>query len=161
MTSAANAPSAIAVAVRQTPLTATESPSDSSPASPVRTARRTPSAVASTAVTVPRSWTSPVNTSPLPQPGGDEDVLRAALALERQRARRLGDPLDALALDRIAGGGPAEDHRREKEPQLVDLARVEERAREPRAALQQDRRHAGRAELDERGAHARRLVLAG
>ena len=53
MTSALNTPSSMLVAVRQTPLTATESPSLSSEASDVDTASRTPSSVASTAVTFP------------------------------------------------------------------------------------------------------------
>ena len=69
--------------------------------------------------------------------------------------------LDALALERVARGAPAEQDRREEQPQLVDLAGVEERARQLRAALEQDRGDAGRAELVERRDDARRLVLAG
>src|SRR4051812_15490048 len=140
ITSAAKRSPSIDVAVRHTPLTATESPSESSPARPVRTARRTPSPVASTAVTVPRSWTRPVNTSPLPQACGDEDVLADGLAVQGQRAGRLGDPLDALALHRIARCRAAEDHRGEEEPQLVHLLGVEEGTGQPRTALEQDRR---------------------
>ena len=59
----------IAVAVRQTPLTATESPSLSSAASLLRTASRTPSDAASTAVTSPRSATSPVKMPTTPSGG--------------------------------------------------------------------------------------------
>ena len=66
ITSAWNWPSAIAVAVRQTPLTATESPSAISSASRVRTPSVTPSSLLSTTVTCPRSWTSPVNTLTTP-----------------------------------------------------------------------------------------------
>src|SRR3712207_3715783 len=83
-------------AVRQTPLTATESPSLSSAASGDSIATRTPSAVSCTSATRPRSWTSPVNTSPLPQASGDEDVVADAVAVERERAQRLVDLLDAL-----------------------------------------------------------------
>ena len=68
MTSALKVPSAIAVAVRHTPLTAIESPVPSSPANRVRTVRRTPSPVFSTASTAPRSSTSPVNMGPLTTP---------------------------------------------------------------------------------------------
>ncbi len=67
-----------------------------------------------------------------------------ALAVERERAQRLGDLLDAFALERVARGAPAEQQRREEQPEFVDLAGVEERAREVRAALEQDRRDAER-----------------
>src|SRR5215204_461618 len=159
ITSARNSPPSIAVAVRQTPSTATESPSAIWPASRVRTPSVTPSAFASTAVTVPRSCTSPVNTSPLPEPGGDQHVAGDPLDVERERARRLRDPLDALALERVARVRAADEDRGEEQPQLVELARVEERAGQLRAALEQDRREVGGAELVERRAHARRLVL--
>ena len=66
-----------------------------------------------------------------------------------------------FALQRIAGGAAAEQQRREEQADLVDLAGVEERAGEMRAALEQHRGDAERAELVERRAHARRLVLAG
>src|SRR4051812_3787216 len=160
ITSAEKCPSAIRVAVRQTPLTATESPSAISGARPVRTASRTPSAPASTAETVPRSWTSPVNTSPLPQPRGDQDVVGDTLDVEAQRAGGLGDLLDALALERVARARAADHHGRDEQPDLVDLAGVEERAGQVRAALEQDRGDPGGAELVERRAHARGLVLA-
>src|SRR5215208_7448902 len=65
--------------------------------------------------------------SPLPQAGADEDVVGRALALEAQGAQGVGDPLDALALQRVARRAAAEDQRRDEEPQLVDLAGVEER----------------------------------
>ncbi len=90
----------------------------------------------------------------------DQHVVGDPLDVERQRARRLGDPLDALALERVARVGAADHDRREEQADLVDLARVEERARELRPALEQDRGDAGRAELVERRAHARGLVLA-
>ena len=61
------------------------------------------------------------------------------LAVERQRAHRFGDPLDPLALERVARRAAAEQQRREEEPDFVDLARVEERPGEVRAALEQDR----------------------
>src|SRR5829696_9499789 len=162
MTSALKRPPSIAVAVRQTPLTATESPSESSGARAVRTARRTPSAVASTAVTVPRSATSPVNIrrSPLAHPGRDQDVVRDALALERERAGGLGDALDPLPLQRVARGGAADDHRGDEQADLVDLAGVEERAGQVGPALEQDRGQPGGAELHERVLHTGGLVLA-
>ena len=69
--------------------------------------------------------------------------------------------LDALALERVARGAAAEQDRREEQAHLVDLARVEERARELRAALQQDRRdarpsRAGRAPSARARARSRR-----
>src|SRR3954453_20166674 len=146
---AASAPTA----VRQTPWTATESPSRRSAASRVCTRSRTPSSVARTATTVPRSAMSPVNTrSPFLQPGGDEHVAGERLARQRQRAQRVGDAVDALALARVARGAPSEDERRDEEPALVDPPRVHERAREVRAALEQDAGHrrVERAELIER-----------
>src|SRR5215210_3412230 len=164
ITSAVKRPSAIAVAVRQTPLTETLSPSPVSGASAVRTAGRTPSAVASTAVAVPLSATSPVNIrrlSPLAHPGADQHVVGDPAALERERAGGLGDALDALALERVARRGAADHDRRDEQADLVDLAGVQEGARQVRAALEQDRGHAGGAELHERVLDAGRLVLAG
>src|SRR4051812_29133452 len=150
-------------AVRHTPLTATESPSPSSCASRDSTVRRTPSPVVSTAATVPRSATRPVNTSPLLQTRADEDVVGNLAAVERQRLERLGYLLHALALERVARRAAAEHERRDEQARLVDLACVEERAREVRAALEQNRgdRDVERAELVQRAAHAGRLVLAG
>src|SRR3954452_22625033 len=121
------------VAVRHTPLTATLSPSASSLASGDVIAIRTPSLVASTEVTVPRSSTSPVNTSPLPQAGADQQVVGDLLAVERQRAQRLGDLLDALALQRVARRAPADQQGCEEQPDLVDLSGIQERARQVRA----------------------------
>src|SRR4051794_2511870 len=164
ITSAANSsrvPPFSIVAVRHTPLTATLSPSASSLASGDVIAIRTPSLVASTEVTVPRSSTSPVNTSPLPQAGTDQQVVGDLLAIERERAQRVGDPLDTLAFERVARLAATDHQRREEEPDLVDLARVEEGAREMRPALEQDRGDRRVAERHERAAHARRLVLAG
>src|SRR3954468_20643398 len=122
------------VAVRQTPLTATESPSLSSPARREVMAMRTPSRVASTPVTVPRSSTRPVNTSPLLDPRADQQVALDALALQRERAQRIGDLLDALALERVARCAAPDQDRRQEEPDLVDLAGVEEAAGQVRAA---------------------------
>src|SRR3954451_6577882 len=162
MTSAPNSsPPHTPVAVRQTPLTATLSPSESSRASGDVIAIRTPSFVASTEVTVPRSSTSPVNTSPLPQPGADQQVVGDLVAVQGERAQRLGDLLDAFPLQRVARLAPADHQGREEEADLVDLAGVEERAGKVRAALEQDRGHALVAERRQRAAHPRGLVLAG
>src|SRR3954468_6911768 len=163
ITSAPKPSASARTAVRQTPLTATESPSRSSPASADCTRSRTPSSVASRATTVPRSAISPVTTaSPLLEASGNRDVPGERPARERQRAERVGDAVDALALERVARGPSAEDERRDEQPDLVDRARVHERARQVRAALEQDARHrrVERAELVERRLHARRLVLA-
>src|SRR4051812_21090799 len=150
------------MAVRQTPLTAIESPSLSSRASGEETLSRTPSRVWSTRCTVPRSCTSPVNTgSPLPEPGTHEQIVADPVAIECERAHGVGDQLDPAALERVARLAPADDEGREEQPRLVDLAGVEERAGEVRAALEQDRGHVAVAELLERRAHARVLVLAG
>src|SRR3954465_2070128 len=129
------APSA-PTAVRQTPLTATESPSRRSLASADCTRSRTPSAVASRAPTAPRPALRPVNTrSPLLEARADEDVAGERLARERQRPQRVGDAVDAFALERVARGPPAQHERRDEQPDLVDRARVHERAGERRAAL--------------------------
>ena len=58
--------SSTAVAVRQTPLTATESPSSSSSASPVRTVKRSSGRRAIGHRQSPKSATSPVNTLTTP-----------------------------------------------------------------------------------------------
>src|SRR3954468_3035312 len=163
MTSAPNSsPPHIPTAVRQTPLTATESPSLSSRASGERTDRRTPSLVWSTRWTVPRSWTNPVKMAlPLSQSRADQQILAYDLAVECERAHGVGDPVDAAALQRVARGAAADDQRGEEQAHLVDLTGVEERAGQVRPALEQDRGHAERAELVERRAHAGGLVLAG
>src|SRR3712207_2263457 len=102
---------------------------------------RTPSAVSCSSTTVPRSWTRPVNPrSPLPQAGGAEVVVADLLAVQRRRLDGVVERLDPPPLDGVARGGPAEQHGREEQADLVDLAGVEERARQPRAALEQDRR---------------------
>ena len=64
----------------------------------------------------------------------------------------VGDLLDALALERVAGAAAAEQQRRDEQPRLVDLAGVEERAGQVRAALEHERgdRLLERAELVER-----------
>src|SRR3954468_12866817 len=164
ITSAPKPSAAAPTAVRPTPLTATESPSRRSPASADCTRSRTPSSVASRATTVPRSAIRPVNTrSPLLEARGDEDVAGERLARERQRPQRVGDAVDALALERVARGPPAQHERRDEQADLVDRARVHERAREVRAALEQHARdgRVERAELVERRLHAGGLVLAG
>src|SRR3954471_22548772 len=162
MTSAPNSsPPHIPTAVRQTPLTATESPSLSSRASGERTDRRTPSEVWSTRWTVPRSWTNPVKMAlPLSQSRADQQILADDLAVECERAHGVGDAIDPAALERVARGAAADDQRREEQADLVDLAGVEEGARQMRAALEQDRGDVEGAELVERRAHAGGLVLA-
>ena len=151
-------------AVRQTPLTAIESPSLQ-----LRGERRLDRQAHAVGGLVDlgrpfrSDWTSPVNTAH--HSFRRADTSRSSptrLALQREGAHGLGDLLDALALERVARGAPAEQQRREEEADLVDLAGVEERAGEVRAALEQDRgdalrRRAARA----RTAHAGLLVLAG
>ena len=88
-------------------------------------------------------------------------VVADPLDVEAERARRLGDALGALTLERVAGAGAAEHHRGDEEADLVDLAGVEERAGQARPALEQDRGDAVGAQLVERGADARGLVLPG
>src|SRR6185312_6135165 len=147
-----------------TPLTAIESPSASSEASDEATISRTPSPERSTSSMWPRSAISPVNTRaalPLPDPRRDEQVVADPLALEVLGAYCVGDLLGALALERVAGGAPSEDERREEQTDLVDLAGVEERSGEAGAALEQDRADPGGAELVKRRDHAGGLVFAG
>src|SRR3954447_2899757 len=157
-----SSPPHMPTAVRHTPLTATESPSRSSAASGERTLSRTPSAVWSTRWTVPRSWTSPVNMAlPLAQARADEQILADDLAIECERAHGVGDPLHASALEWVARRPAADDERGQEQPDLVDLPGVEEGAGQVRAALEQDRRDVQGAELVERRAHPRGLVLAG
>src|SRR6266498_1945129 len=132
ITSAANDPLLRSTAVRQTPLTAIESPGASSAASAVSTS----SLPALSARTTPLSATSPVNISPLLQAGDDQDVVLDPLGLERERARACGDVADADALYRGPRLRPAEDQRRDEHAHLVDLAGLEEGAREVRAALE-------------------------
>src|SRR4051812_23317900 len=136
ITSAEKPSGPTSVAVRQTPFTATESPSASSAPSEVATRSR-PSCAAST---VPTSTTSPVNTaSPLLQSRRDQHVVVDDLDGGGQRLRGLGDRLGALALDRCPGLLAAGELRRDEPPRLVHLAGVEEGARQPRAALEQQR----------------------
>jgi hypothetical protein len=88
---------------------------------------------------------------PAPHAGAHQHIVVHLLAVECEGAHGLGDGLDALGLDRVARGLAAEEHRRDEEPQLVDLLRVEERAGELRAALEQDRGDALLTEPVERG----------
>ncbi len=83
-----------------------------------------------------------------------------ALTPECERLHGVGDRLHTLALQRIPGTGSPEHQRSQEQPDLVDLAGVEKRARQMRTALQQDRADPGRAELVQRRAHAGGLVLA-
>jgi hypothetical protein len=140
MTSAVNCRRRPSVAVRQTPLTATESPSDSSPASVLATRRRTPSAVASIAGDGAQVATSPVNTVTTPSGGPTRARRRRSLDVEAERARRLGNALGALALERVAGARAAEHDGGDEEADLVDLAGVEEAPGQARPALEQDPR---------------------
>src|SRR5436190_18121347 len=150
------------------PLTAIESPGFSSAASRVRTRRRAPSPSRSTAPTTPKSPIRPVNISsvrasreglsPLAQPCGYQDVLADPLALECQRTHRLRDVLDAAPLQGVARGAAAQQQGREEQPDLVDLLGVQKRARQVRAALQEERSDPVRAELVERRADAGGLV---
>jgi len=141
ITSVVNVDGAISVAVRHTPLTAIESPSRSSPVTELATVSRTPSSERSSRVISPRSSMSPVNisASPILDPGRDEQILSDPLALERQRSHGIGDLLDALALEGITRGAPAEDQRCQEQPDLVHLTGVQKRPGEMRAALEQDR----------------------
>src|SRR5207253_2196938 len=117
-----------------------ESPSDSSGASTDSKVRRAPSSERSTLATTPRSATRPVKMrSPFLQARRDEQVALDLLAVEGQGPQRVGDVLDALALQRVARLTAAEHQRREEQADLVDLAGVEEGAGQVRAALQQDR----------------------
>src|SRR5439155_10193084 len=99
--------------------------------------------------------------SPLPRPGGDQEVVVDPLALERQRSGGHRDRLDALSLERIARGASAENQRGQEQPDLVYFFDVEEGAGEMGTALQQDRADARGAELVQRRADPRRLVLTG
>ena len=124
ITSASNERSWTAAAVRQTPLTATESPGPSSEASGVSIVIRNPSPELLDAATRPRSCTSPVNIRgflPLLHPRRDQQVLPHLLAVERHRPDGVGDHLDPLALQRIAGSPAAQDDRRQEQADLIDL----------------------------------------
>src|SRR5687767_6444733 len=135
-------------AVRQTPLTATESPGSSSPPSGVATWSRTPSPSCSTACTLPSPATSPVNIGlPLLEPCADQHVVGDPLDLDGRGAGSGIDRVDALAGDRRAGAAAARDDRGDERVELVDLARVEERAGQARAALEQHRANVALAEL--------------
>src|SRR5256885_16772237 len=146
MASAAKLPEPTSVAVRHTPFTAIESPSASSSARRLRTRSTAPPPFCSSAITLPRSAISPVNIkraraawppSPLAKACRDQQVLADALATEAERAHSLGDPLDPLALEGIAGRAAAEQQRRQEQPELVDLAGIEERSGEMRPTLEQ------------------------
>src|SRR5579859_7767389 len=151
MTSAVKESPSIAVAVRQTPLTEIESPLESSAVRRLETRRSTPSAERSTPEISPRSATSPVNRSPLLDPARQQQIVADPLAGQRQRPDRVGDVLDALALERIARAASAEQDRRHEQPHLVDLAGIQERTGELRTALEQQRGHARGTEQIECG----------
>ena len=144
MTSAPKRSPQMPTAVRQTPLTATESPSASS-----RGERRLDGQAharrrcESTAATVPRSATSPVNNGLTTPAGGAESRTSSPRPCSQSSVSARSASaiaLDALALERVARRAAAEQQRREEEAHLVDLAGVEERAGQVRAALEQDRR---------------------
>src|SRR5687767_5519517 len=156
ITSASKAPPSTRAAVRQTPLTATESLSARSPASRVRTRSRAPSAPESIASTLPTSAMRPVNNSPLPQARLDEHVVAYPLDAGVERARGVGDRGGAPPLDHGARAASAKDDRRDEEREPVDLSGVEERARERRPALEQDARDLAPPELVERRLDSRR-----
>src|SRR5688572_10275874 len=115
----------------------------------VSTVSRTPPPLRSTAATRALSCTSPVNTSPLLQPRADEQVSVDHLVVDVEGAARVGDARDALAAEDGQRVAPTGDDRSDEQPQLVDLVDVEERAREVRPALEEDRLDAARAELAE------------
>src|SRR5215213_9073702 len=141
ITSARKPSGAGSTAVRQTPLTAIESPGESSAPSGVATRSRAPSPSCSTASTLPIPATSPVNTirSPLPEPRADQHVVADALDLDGLCAQRVLDLVDARPGDGRARAPAAGHDRRDERVVLVDLAGVEERAGQPRAALEQHR----------------------
>ena len=150
MTSASKPSGRTVVAVRQTPSTATESPSRSSPAKPPRSGAWRPPRPRSIPATAPSSSDDPGEHQPLTTPAAARAracprrcaPTRPPAARSRRRRARSRPP-DG---QRPAG---AEHHRGDEHPQLVDLARREQRAGQLGPALDQQR---GRA----RGARARR-----
>src|SRR5436190_9366364 len=153
MTSASKVPPVTEVAVRQAPLTATESPWLSSDARAADMRSRAPSEELSTASTPPSSLTMPVNISgsPFEQPRSNQHVLSDLFELRGQRMDALRDPRDALALQHGAGlGGPHQD-RCDEEADLVDLARVEQHPCEGRPSFDQQVLNPAAAELAEGG----------
>ena len=152
-------------AVRQTPLTATESPSDSSRASGDSMARRTPSLVECDLGDRPEVGDEAREQPPTTPAGAPRAARRRRPCSQSRVSARSASEMrvDALALERVARRAPAEQQRGDEQAQLVDLAAVEEGARQVRAALEQHRgdRRVERAELVERRAHAGGLVLAG
>src|SRR3954449_9440449 len=144
MTSASKPSALDAVAVRQTPLTATESPFAISTPSVVAMRNRAPSSALETSSTVPTSLTRPVNTATTPAGGPGSGRLRRPspprwTALEPRRRsrpapgppsprgpRRGGPPGSRVgglgrprALDRRPAA--ADHHRRDEHTHLVDL----------------------------------------
>src|SRR5687768_11905542 len=91
-------------AVRQTPLTATESPAASSFASEASIRRRNPPPSRATAATRPSSWTIPVNNLaprlPLAEPRLDQHVIADRLHPHRIRMLGVLDRVGTLALHR-------------------------------------------------------------
>src|SRR5688572_20030450 len=138
ITSAVKRPPPVSTAVRQTPLIDTESPRAIG-STFVSTVSRTPSPLRSIPATRALSCTTPVNTSPLLQPGADQEVAVDQLVLDVKGLPRLADALDALPAKHRQRGAAARDDRRDEHAHLVDLVDVEERARQMRAALEQDR----------------------
>src|SRR3954463_11913583 len=119
----ARKPSAVgSTAVRQTPLTATESPGPSSAPPAAATRRLPPAPSSSTASTLPMPATSPVNTlSPLLQPRADQHVVADALDGEGLAAQRGADLAPARPGPRGARAPSAGDDRGHERVVLVDL----------------------------------------
>src|SRR4029453_8349788 len=137
--SASNLLPSTSTAVRQTPLTSTESPGLSSPASGASPSRRAPPSWREIPLTVPSACTSPVNVGlPLFQPRLKQQVVTDRVAGKREGSLRGLDRFRALTLERNACRTPTNRYRRDEEPQLVDLAGVEERPRQVGTAFEQD-----------------------
>src|SRR6266540_5184682 len=164
MTSASKLPLAALAAVRQAPLTLTESPSVSSAASWARTLRRTPPPVRSSDSTLPISLTIPVNISlpwsdsgpaplPLSQSRADQQVAVGALPIHLERRSRFGDLPCARAFGKRPGARAPDHDRSDEQAQLVDLARVQEGAGERGAALEEHARDVAASQLGQPGQH--------
>src|SRR4029077_8624527 len=135
--SASKPPASVLVAVRQTPLTATESPEAISEASEVAIRRCAPSEPAATDWTSPTSWISPVNTSPLLEAGRDQHILAHRLCGSAQGASAAGRPT-------------AEQDRGDEGAALIDLVGFDESCRKSGATLEEEAGDAAAAEVGER-----------
>src|SRR5918996_4937 len=116
--------------------------------------------------TVPTSVTIPVNITDLPRwrplpllhPCASQEVVPDPLPFDGERSLRILHPLRAGSGDQRAPA--AENARCGEEPQLVDLAGVEECARQHRTSLEQNARDLAPAELRQRRADALRARAA-